>query len=302
LSPRRIWRAAGLAALVAAVGVGLFFLLRPAVLAEQRWQAIRARGVLRIGIDPGVQPFSFFGPQGWEGFDADVARAVASRLGLSVEARPVGYDGFYDALIAGHADVAMSALVADQARMADFRYSRPYVDVGLRIIGAAESWPVRPDDLRGRCVAVALGGEGDRVARWLERRTPGLVRRVVVGEDDALAEVRAGACELAIVGGRRAMHEGCPLLDGPNQPPGVRCLRLRPVEYVAAFLRSDARLAEEFDRVLAELAADGTLERIARRWFGPPGQSPARCALNSGCASWVGGLTRWNTDPLDEPA
>ena len=259
--------------LVAAAGAGLFFsLLRPGVLAEQRWQAIRARGVLRVGVDPGVQPFSFFGPQGWEGFDADVARAAAGRLGLRVEATPVGYDGFYDALIAGHADVAMSALVADQARTADFRYSRPYVDVGLRIVGAAASSPTRPDDLHGRCVAVALGSEGDRVARWLERRTPGLVRRVVPGEDDALAAIRVGACELAIVGGQRAMREGCPPLDGLNHSPGVRCLRLRPVEYVAAFLRSDARLADEFERALAGLEADGTLDRIARRWFGPPGE------------------------------
>jgi len=273
LSLRRLWHAAGSAALVAAAGAALFLLLRPAVLAEQRWQAIRARGVLYVGVDPGVQPFSFFGPQGWQGFDADVARAVADRLGLQVEARPVGYDGFYDALIAGHADVAMSALVADQARMADFRYSRPYVDVGLRIIGAAESWPSRPDDLRGRCVAVALGSDGDRVARWLERRTPGLVRQVAADEDDALARMRAGACELAIVSGQRAVREGCPLLDDANHPPGVRCLRLRPVEYVVAFLRSDARLADEFDRALAGLKADGTLDRIARRWLGPLGRS-----------------------------
>lgn len=249
------------AALLAAICA--WAMLRPAVEAEQRWQALRTRGVLRVGIDPGLRPFSFYGPSGWAGIDADVAREAARRLGLRLEAVPVGYDGFYDALIAGHADVAMSALVVDAARTADFRYSRPYFDAGLRAVTRLESM----DDLRGRCVVAALGSEADRLARWLERRTPRLLRRAVADESAALAEMRRGACDVAIVSGLTAARAGCAPIGGQGDAPIIRCLSLRPSGYVIAVPRADGRLAAELDRVLTEMAADGSLTRIARRWL-----------------------------------
>ncbi len=251
---------------MAAIGVA-FLSLRPMVLAEQRWRTLLNRGLLRIGTDPSVRPFSFYGPDGWEGLDADIAREAARRLGLQVEAVPVGYDGLYDALTAGYADAAMSALVVDVARTADFRYSRPYFDAGLRAVAPASLGLRKLDDLRGRCVAVALGSEGDRFARWLERRVPRLVRRVVEDEEGALAEMRAGRCEAAIVGGVQAVREGCaPTADQADAPP-LRCLRLQPVAYVMAAPQADARLVAELDRVLTEMVADGTLARIIRRWL-----------------------------------
>ncbi len=253
------------AALVAAAAA--FLILRPIVEAERRWQALRARGVLRVGIDPGVRPFSFYGADGWEGMDADVAREAARRLGLRVEAVPVGYDGLYDALIAGYADVAMSALVVDPTRTADFRYSRPYFDAGLSAVALAPLRLDRPEDLRGRCVVAALGSEADRLTRWLERRTPGLKRRVVADEAAALAEIRMGRCEVAVVGGQAATQAGCaPIADWGNTA-AVRCLNLRPTEYTMAMLGVDGRLAVELDRVLSQMGNDGALARIARKWL-----------------------------------
>lgn len=261
------WRVA--VALVGSLAIAalLFSLIEPIVSAEERWQAIRARGLWRVGIDPGVYPFSFYGQQGWDGFDAELMRELSRRVGLEVRAVPVGYDGFYDAIIAGYVDLAMSALVADPARMADFRYSQPYADVGLRVISPAAS-PVRAvDDLRGRCVAVALGNEGDRAARRLERRVPRMTRQVVMNEDDAIAQMLAGKCDAAIVSGLRALREGCPLFNHRPSHKRIHCFILQSRYYVVAFSSQDRRMAEAFDAALSETATDGTLERIAQRWL-----------------------------------
>ncbi len=250
-----------------AIAALLFLLVRPTASAEERWQAIRARGLWRVGIDPGVYPFSFYGQQGWDGFDAELMRELSRRVGLDVQAVPVGYDALYDAIIAGHVDLAMSALVADPARIADFRYSRPYVDVGLRAISPSAS-PVRDvGDLRGRCVVAALGSEGDRAARWLERRIPGMMRQHALSEDDAIAQVLAGRCDIAIVSGQHALNEGCPLLDHRPSRNRIYCFVLQSKPYVVAFSSQDRRAVEVFDALLSEIIADGTLERIAQRWF-----------------------------------
>jgi len=250
-----------------AIAALLFSLISPTASAEERWQAIRARGLWRVGIDPGVYPFSFYGRQGWDGFDAELMRELSRRVGLDVHAVPVGYDGFYDAIIAGHVDLAMSALVADPARTADFRFSQPYADVGLRVISPATS-PVRDvGDLRGRCVAAALGSEGDRAARRLERRVPRMTRQVAMNEDDAIAQMLAGRCDAAIVSGPRALNEGCPLFDHRPLRSRIHCFILQSKPYVVAFSSQDQRAVEVFNALLGEMMADGTLERIAQRWF-----------------------------------
>jgi len=252
---------------VLALTVALFFSRRPAIPAEQNWQAVRARGVWRVGIDPGVYPFSFYGPQGWEGFDADLMREISRRLGLQIQAVPVGYDGFYDAITAGHVDLAMSALVADPARMSDFRYSRPYIDVGLRVIYSTTMPLHSADDLRGRCVAVALGSEADRMARWLARRIPRIERRVTSDEDQAVAAVHVGRCDSAIVSGRRGLLEGCPPAHSHLLKKHPNCFLLQPKAYVVAFARQDERSSEIFDATLGEVMGDGAFDRIAERWL-----------------------------------
>lgn len=266
------------AALIVGVGLVLAFVwLRPVVVAEQRWQALRQRGALRIGIDPGVRPFSFYDRQGWAGLDATVAREIAARLNLRLEPIPVGYDGFYDALATQQADVIMSALVADPAKTAEFAYSRPYFDGGLWLVisGRADTPRLRSGasvDLRGRCVAVARGSEADRLARWLERRTPGMTRRVVQDDRAALAEIRIGNCEGALVEWRAALEAGCTMnspspspADGmPNLARGYACLSLRPRAFVIAATRDNSRLLAEINAALDAMAADGTLDAITR--------------------------------------
>ena len=82
--------------------LALFGAAAPAVWREWRseraWAALRASGVLRIGIDPSAQQLSFFMPDGWTGYEADMARALAADMGLASQAVLIGYDGRFDAL------------------------------------------------------------------------------------------------------------------------------------------------------------------------------------------------------------
>lgn len=249
--------------------------LRPVVVAEHRWQVLRQQGVLRVGIDPGVRPFSFYDRQGWAGLDAAVAREIAARLNLRLEPIPVGYDGLYDALTTQQADVIMSALVADPTKTAEFAYSRPYFDGGLRLViaGRANAQWLQPGtlvDLRGRCVAVARGSEADRLARWLERRTPRMTRRVVQDDRAALADIRIGSCEGALVEWQVALEAGCstnPPIPNPNNrmhdlTRDYACLSLWPRTFVIATTRDNSRLLAEINAALDAMAADGTLDAI----------------------------------------
>lgn len=254
--------------LLLAIGISIALwailaVVRPAVLAEQRWQAFRARGTLRLGIDPSVRPFSFFGAEGWEGFEADVARHLAAKLGVRLEAIPVGFDGFYDAITAGYVDASMSMLSPDPLRTADFAYSRPYFDAGLRIYAAHFSLR-SVEDLRGLRVAVARGSEADRLARYLERRIPHLVRVSFESHTQALVASKTGLTDAALIPAELAVAAGCPPV---NPVETVGCLSPSPIPYVIAVPRSEARLLEAINHALDDLDRAGVIAEAARRWF-----------------------------------
>lgn len=248
------------------IGVALWIALaviRPAMIAEQGWQAFRARGVLRLGIDPSVRPFSFFGAKGWEGFEADVARHLVAKLGVQLEAIPVGFDGFYDAITAGYVDASMSMLSPDPLRTADFAYSRPYFDAGFRIYTTRASLR-SVDDLRGWRLAVARGSEADRLARHFERRIPRLVRVPFESHAQALAASKTGLTDAALLPAELAVAAGCP----PVSPAeSANCFSPNPIPYVIAVPRSETRLLEAINHALDDLDQAGVLAETAKRWF-----------------------------------
>lgn len=252
-----------------AVGGVLFAIALPRIQAEQQWQTILSRGVLRIGIDPGVARFSFFDENGWAGFDADVAREIAERLNLTIEAVPVGYDGFYDALVTERVDVSMSALVADAARTSEVAFSQPYVDVGVRLIGPERAVYRSPSDLRGR-VGVLLGTAADRTARYYERRVAGLSRGAVADASQVIEGIRVGTFDWVMLDAMAVLGTACQSIEprmGGVQTEGARCFALQPQPYVMAAARSNARLIDEVNRAVQAMQADGTLDRIAQKWL-----------------------------------
>jgi polar amino acid transport system substrate-binding protein len=232
--------------------------------AERGWREVRARGVLRIGTDPSLAPYSFLDASGWQGFDADLARALSAELALVPQAIPVGFDGRYDALNTRLVDVVISAVSVDPAQTQTAAYSQAYVDAGPRLLRPASA--SRTND--GLVVAVALGGPGDLAARALERRTAGFSRRALADDDAVLRSLAIGESGAGAVEGLTALRVGCPLLgDGPTAGGRWHCQALRPNLYVAAVRAADGPLRDALNTALTRLRERGELDKLAERWF-----------------------------------
>src|SRR5450759_2416327 len=68
VQPRKLWLGV-CGALLAIVVMGAFFAVRAMqaqTLADKQWNDLQTRGILRVGIDPGWQPFSFYDATGWQ--------------------------------------------------------------------------------------------------------------------------------------------------------------------------------------------------------------------------------------------
>ena len=261
---RRIFtpKCGGWAAAAVLLVVALWGGLVPLVQAELNWRALQQRGTLRVGIDPGVAPFSYYDAAGWNGFDADVAHALAERLHLPLQSDPVGYDSMYDALQTHRVDIVISAVVPDPARTADFAFSTTYFDAGPRLVTAlpAATMP----ELTGRRIAVSLGSEADRVVRYWERRVPHLQRIEVTSDLEALQAVQNNNADAALV------DVLTPQLNGPwcGALPCNR-ISIAPRPLVVAMRRSDAALLRQVNEALEMMRADDTLSQMETKWIWP---------------------------------
>jgi ABC-type amino acid transport substrate-binding protein len=227
------------------------------------WAAVHQRGTLRVAVDYGFFPFSDIKDGQSSGYDIDLARAIAAKLGVSAEFVPSNLDTIYDDLSSHKADLAASALpyAPEQGWRASF--STFYFNAG-QVLVVPEGSPIGgPDQLGGHTLGVPLGSEADTYARKLAARDPTVVLRSSYDTPaEALADLRRGALDAVIVDNAAALSE-------IGRRPGLRlvtpALTLEP--YVLAVPIEAFQLHAEVNRALDELRKEGFFDQLGKKWF-----------------------------------
>ena len=234
--------------------------------ADPTWTAIVERGVLRVGSDPSFRPFAEEQAGRWSGYDVDLARAIARRLGVEVEFKAVTYDALYDTLAAGEVDMLAAALPLAPEQGWRARFSSAYLDAGQALVVAKTSGIAGESQLGGRVVGAALGSEGDTILRTLARRDPRIVARSAYDTPaEALAALRRGEIDAVITDIVSALS----LTEVDRRFAIARGLTFEP--YVLALPIGAYQLQSEVNAALDDLRSEGFFERLNTRWFaGPP--------------------------------
>ncbi len=266
-------RAAGGGAIIlllVAVAVGLLVRERKD---DGTLDRVQATGVLRVGLDASFPPFeSLDGAGNVVGFDADLARAIATELDAGPVFVNVGFDGLYDALLAGRVDVVISGLPYDPRRTQDVIYSQPYFNAGQVLVVRADDTTIAGSgepalsevegSLAGRTVAVEWGSLADMEARRL---------REVVGDLETLPQPTAREALDALVAGQAdaAIADAVSVYQFIGQGGGeVRVVEtLTDEPYVIATRIKSRRLAEAIDDTLTRLRESGALDELLAKWF-----------------------------------
>ena len=264
----RRWRLTLLAGgLVMALAVWLLSRTLPEGV-DPTWEQIQQTGTLRVCTDPSWPPFEFIDEISGqiEGFDIDLARLLAERLapgaGLSARVVTVGFDGLYDALLAGRCDVVLSALPYEAMRTQDVVYSVAYFNAGLVLLVREDVAEIESlDDLARRVVGVEWGFVPQGSTHQKEFLRSLGARRYDTAED-VLRALQAGEVEAAIVDRITALAytRECEGLEFVGEP-------LHDVNYVIPVRPGSFRLLGELNRVLLEMREDGTLEALQQKWF-----------------------------------
>lgn len=225
---------------------------------------IRESGVLRVAMDPSLEPFEFVdGAGNPAGFDVDLARQIGARLGVDVQFVTTGYDGLYDTLTVGNADIIVSALYPDPARTDAFAFSPPYLQTGEILIVREDSNIQGVVDLAGKQVIVVYDSEAHLLAQqWQQTLNPP-------------PELLPGDAPETILGVLAAGYADAVLIDNISAQihmrnlPGLRIIGspVKDSPYVIATRLEDSTLVEGIGAILAEMHSDGTMDALLERWL-----------------------------------
>ena len=218
---------------------------------------------MTVGAYPSNPPWEFKTEAGaFEGFEIDVARGVAERLGMDVELQDMGFQALFAATSSGRIDFAVSSISVTNERLQNQSFTQPYYDSDGTVVGREESEIDSLDMLDGKVIGVVAGTTGEAWAN-ANRDELGIAEiRNYNAQQDLLLDVRNGRVDGGageIAGFQYAM----------TQMPGLKILvRIPTGERFAMMTRKDHPLLEQANDAMSAMKEDGTMAQIHEKWFG----------------------------------
>lgn len=242
----------------------------PALAADLLTDA-RARGTLRIAMEGTYPPFNFKDPKTGllSGYDVDVARLVAGKLGLKPEFVTTEWAAILAGLAAGKYDVIVSQVGMTPRREQAFDFSRPYTysfpQLVVRKNERANYGSLA--DLKGRKVGVGQGS----VFEQQVKAVPGIEVKSYPAAPENLQDLAFGRIDAALNDSLMVAY----LLKHSPLPIKAGARVGAPERMGIPFRKGSPQFKAAVDKILLDATADGTLKALSLKWFGTDASRPA---------------------------
>jgi polar amino acid transport system substrate-binding protein len=240
---------------------------------------VKQRGKLLVATDANYKPQSFKNPDGtFEGFDVDVAKEVAKRLGVEAEFIDVNFDTITAGSWNGRWDMNAGSMTITPDRKKALYFSSPYYYTPASFVVHKDSKAASIDELKGKKVGVGsattyldylqgkLTLEGEQI---LKPSPEGIDAKIY--DTDSLA-----LTDLALGDGTRLDAVLTALPTAEDAIKGGQPLKILgdPVYYEDLGLAFDQKspkdsksLSDAVTKIVDEMHKDGTLTKLANKYY-----------------------------------
>lgn len=223
-------------------------------------------GKLVLGLDDSFPPMGFRDDKGEiVGFDIDLANAVAEKLGLKLELKPVDWSTVTLTLNKGDIDVIWNGFSISEKRKKEVDFSDSYLDNKQIMVVKNDSDMVGKKDLKDKILGIQAGSTSEG-ALAKETDVESSLKEIKKYGDNvqALMDLGIGRVDVVLV------DEVVGRYYVAKKPGEYKILEedFGKEEYAIGIKKGNDKLREKINKALAELREDGTESKISEKWFG----------------------------------
>ena len=224
-----------------------------------------SEGTFTVGFDQDFPPMGFVGEDGeYTGFDLELAQEAAKRLGLTYVAQPIAWDAKNMELESGNIDCIWNGFTMT-GREDEYTWSAPYMENSQVVVVMEDSGIETLADLAGKIVEVQADSSAEAALKEMTDLTSTFGTLQTTPDyntafmDLEMGSVDAIAMDVIVAGYQMQEREGnFKILDET----------LASEEYAIGFKKGNTELCEKVQKTLEEMAEDGTMAEISKKWFG----------------------------------
>lgn len=226
--------------------------------------AIQASGKLIVALEGAWQPWSYHDESDTlVGYDVEVSRAIAEKLGVEPEYVESDWDSLFAGLDAGRFDMVCNGVEVTDERALTYDFTTPYGYIHTALAVRKDNDEIKTfEDLKGKTTANSLASTYMELAESYGATVQGIDTL-----EETIQLLAAGRIDATL-------NADVSFYDYLNVHPDADFKIVAQTEdasHVAIPLRkgdSSATLLEAVNNAIDELRADGTLKELSEKYFG----------------------------------
>lgn len=221
--------------------------------------ADESQDTLVMATNAAFPPYEYYEGDEIVGIDAEIAQAIADKLGMKLEIQDMDFNSIITAVQTGKADIGLAGMTVDPEREKNVNFTDTYA-TGIQVIIVPEDSDIAgPDDLEGKKIGVQEGTTGHTYCSD------------DYGEDNVIAYTTGANAVEALKTGK----VDCVVID--NEPAkefvkaneGLKIVETEYVEedYAGIVAKENDELLEKVNKAMQELKDDGTIQSIIDKYI-----------------------------------
>lgn len=215
-------------------------------------------GKLIMGTNAEFPPYEFYDGDKIVGIDAEIAQAIAEKLGMEFEIEDMAFDAIIPSVTSGKVDFGAAGMTVTEERKQSVDFTDSYATSTQVTMVKEDSDIANSEGLKNKIIGVQLGTIGDDLAgdiegATVERYNKGLeaVQSLTQGKIDAVVIDEATAKAFL------ANTKGLKILDE----------KMSDEEYAIAVKKGNTELVEKMNGAIKELKDEGKLDEIVAKYI-----------------------------------
>jgi arginine/lysine/histidine transporter system substrate-binding protein len=219
---------------------------------------------LVVGTSADYAPFEFVDTAKSDeiiGFDIDLIKIIGEKLGYEIKVENMDFNSLITALQAKKFDVVISGMTPTEERDKVVDFSIPYYETEQYLVFNKDKGYKEISELAGGTVGAQTASIQLDLAESLaaEHGFKAASRNLI---PELIQELKAGRFDAAVI--ENIVSEN---YLSKNDDLAAFPIKVEEPDYKAIVFQEGSDLKAEFDKVIEELIADGTIDELKAKWF-----------------------------------